>query len=119
MTLARAGASADTTADGVLVASTEAGELSAHSDLRFSTDSDPGISRRRAGRGFRYYGPHGRPIRDATVLARIRALAIPPAWRDVWICADPRGHIQAIGFDARGRKQYRYHPDFRHMRSEE
>ena len=116
MTSARASASADTTADGVLVASTEAGELSSHRDLRFSTDKDPGISRRRAGRGFRYYGPHGRAIRDATVLARIRALAIPPAWREVWICGDPRGHLQAVGRDARGRKQPCYHRAWRQRR---
>ena len=118
MTSARANTSADAPANGVLVASTEAGELSAHSDLRFSTDRDPGISRRRVGRGFRYYGPHGRPIRDATVLARIRALAIPPAWREVWICGDPRGHLQAVGRDARGRKQSRYHHAWRQRRDE-
>jgi DNA topoisomerase-1 len=66
--------------------------------------------------GFRYIGPCGKVIRKSSVLARIRALAIPPAWKDVWICADPRGHLQATGRDARGRKQYRYHPDWRATR---
>jgi DNA topoisomerase I len=92
--------------------------LSATGDLRFSTDLDPGISRRRTGGGFRYFGPHGAPIRHAATLARLRALAIPPAWRDVWICADPRGHLQAVGRDARGRKQSRYHPAWRARRDE-
>lgn len=80
-----------------------------------STD-EPGITRRRAGRGFVYREPDERRITDPASIARIRALAIPPAWRNVWICARPEGHIQAIGLDARGRRQYRYHPDFRHMR---
>jgi DNA topoisomerase-1 len=80
-----------------------------------STD-EPGIVRRRAGRGFLYRAPDGRRIGDPRTIARIRALAIPPAWRDVWICMRPEGHIQAIGFDARGRRQYRYHPDFRQLR---
>lgn len=80
-----------------------------------STD-EPGIMRRRAGRGFVYWAPDRRRVVDAEITARIRALAIPPAWRNVWICARPEGHIQAIGFDDRGRKQYRYHPEFRQMR---
>ena len=63
--------------------------------------------------GFRYYRPDGRLVKSATDLKRIRALAIPPAWKQVWICPDPRGHLQATGRDARGRKQYRYHPDWR------
>jgi DNA topoisomerase-1 len=86
--------------------------------LRFSSDADPGIARRRTGRGFSYLSAAGHPIRDRTVLARIKALAIPPAWHDVWICADPRGHLQAVGRDARGRKQPRYHPSFRAQRDE-
>jgi DNA topoisomerase I len=68
--------------------------------------------------GFRYVSPDGKTIRKASELKRIRALAIPPAWTDVWICADPRGHLQATGRDARGRKQYRYHPDWRVCRDE-
>jgi DNA topoisomerase I len=75
--------------------------------------STPGIARRRRGRGFSYEGPRGRPIRDAAVLERIRALSIPPAWEDVWICTDPQGHLQAAGTDAAGRRQYLYHPAWR------
>jgi DNA topoisomerase I len=77
--------------------------------LRYSSDARPGISRHRAGRGFSYRGPDGDRVTDRTVLRRIRSLAIPPAWTDVWICTDPSGHLQATGRDARGRKQYRYH----------
>ena len=86
--------------------------------LRYVTDRSPGIRRKRAGTGFSYVGPDGNTIRDAKVLARIRALAIPPAYRDVWICPSPNGHIQATGRDARGRKQYRYHPRWREVRDE-
>ncbi|MBF6606254.1 MAG: DNA topoisomerase IB [Chloroflexi bacterium] len=85
--------------------------------LRYSSDSDAGIVRRRVGRGFRYW-QHDEPVRDPSVLARIRGLAIPPAWRDVWICPDPRGHLQAVGRDARGRKQSRYHTAWRRGRDE-
>ena len=84
--------------------------------LRYVTDDRPGIRRIRAGRGFRYIGPDGVAIRDAATLERIRALAIPPAWTDVWICPSATGHLQATGRDARGRKQYRYHPDWRESR---
>ncbi|AEV83612.1 DNA topoisomerase [Actinoplanes sp. SE50] len=78
----------------------------------------PGISRRRAGKGFRYLGPDGAAITDPQTLDRIRSLVIPPAWRDVWICPEPRGHIQATGTDAAGRKQYRYHDAWRTARDE-
>lgn len=81
--------------------------------LRASTDAKPGLHRERAGKGFRYRDASGKLVRDAKTLARIRALAIPPAYTDVWVCADPLGHLQATGRDARGRKQYRYHPAFR------
>ncbi|WAS90843.1 DNA topoisomerase IB [Nannocystis punicea] len=84
--------------------------------LVYVTDANPGIRRRRAGNGFAYRDAKGRPVRDAELLARIRRLAIPPAWTEVWICPDPRGHIQAVGRDARGRKQYRYHPRWREVR---
>jgi DNA topoisomerase-1 len=84
--------------------------------LRHSTDARPGISRRRAGKGFSYVDADGRRIRDEETLGRIRSLAIPPAWEDVWICPDPLGHLQATGRDARGRKVYRYHPRFRARR---
>ncbi len=80
--------------------------------LVYVSDTEPGIRRVRSGRGFVYRRPRGSLVRDARTLARIRALAIPPAYTDVWICADPRGHLQATGRDARGRKQYRYHPDW-------
>ena len=86
--------------------------------LRWVSDDGPGIRRARAGRGFRYSGPSGRPIHDAATLGRIRALAVPPAWTKVWICPDPHGHIQATGRDAKGRKQYRYHPRWRAARDE-
>ncbi|SET24519.1 DNA topoisomerase IB [Nonomuraea wenchangensis] len=78
-------------------------------ELRPSDHSEPGIVRRRRGRGFSYADPDGSPVRDPETLARIKALAIPPAWTDVWICTDPRGHLQAVGTDAAGRLQYRYH----------
>ncbi len=80
--------------------------------LRYVDDTQPGISRRRAGKGFSYRDADGHAIRDATTLQRIRALAIPPAYTAVWICAHANGHLQATGRDARGRKQYRYHPDW-------
>jgi DNA topoisomerase I len=84
--------------------------------LRYSSDAQAGITRRRAGRGFRYLTSEGRPVRDAETLARIKSLAVPPAWTDVWICPDPSGHLQATGRDARGRKQYRYHSLYRRRR---
>jgi len=84
--------------------------------LRYVIDQRPGIRRRRAGKGFRYVSPSGEPVRDRKVLARIAALAIPPAYNDVWICTDPRGHLQATGRDAKGRKQYRYHPRWSEVR---
>ena len=76
----------------------------------------PGIGRRRAGRGFVYFGAAGKPVREAAVLARIRSIVIPPAWTDVWICSRADGHLQAVGRDARGRKQYCYHPRWRSLR---
>ena len=86
------------------------------SGLRYVSVDDPGIRRQRAGRGFTYEGPSGRRIRDAATLRRIRSIVIPPAWTEVWICASPDGHIQAMGRDAAGRRQYRYHPAFRRRR---
>jgi DNA topoisomerase I len=77
--------------------------------LRRSDCSGPGIGRRRRGGGFSYVDPEGGPVSDEDTLERIRALAIPPAWREVWVCSDPYGHIQATGFDEAGRKQYLYH----------
>jgi DNA topoisomerase-1 len=86
--------------------------------LRYVSDSQPGIQRRRAGKGFSYIDADGRPIRDAATLRRIKALAIPPAWTDIWICPSPNGHIQATGRDAKGRKQYRYDTRWRATRDE-
>jgi DNA topoisomerase IB len=89
---------------------------SASRKLRRVGDGEPGITRRRAGRGFAYVDAKGARVRDEATLARIRALAIPPAYTDVWICADRHGHLQATGRDARGRKQYRYHVAWQHRR---
>lgn len=86
--------------------------------LRYVRDSDPGIARRRAGKHFTYRDRDGGTIHDRATLTRIRKLAIPPAWTDVWICSDPLGHLQATGRDTRGRKQYRYHPRWREVRDE-
>jgi DNA topoisomerase-1 len=96
----------------------ESRESAAAAGLRYVTDRTPGITRRRVGSGFRYVDPRGAIVRDDDELKRIRALVIPPAWRDVWICPDPRGHLQATGRDARGRKQHRYHPRWRKVRDE-
>jgi DNA topoisomerase I len=87
-------------------------------ELHPSDQSEPGIVRRRRGRGFRYFGPDGEPVRDPEVLARIKALVIPPAWTEVWICASPHGHLQAAGTDAAGRRQYRYHDLWRQQQDE-
>jgi len=84
--------------------------------LRYVTDERPGITRRRSGRGFSYRAPDGSLLTDKKRIEAIRALAIPPAWTDVWICPNPDGHILATGRDARGRKQYRYHPAWREVR---
>ena len=84
--------------------------------LRYVTDGLSGITRKRAGAGWTYFEPDGTRIRDAEKRRRIDALAIPPAWTDVWICPDPDGHIQVTARDARGRKQYRYHADYRAAR---
>lgn len=86
--------------------------------LRYVSDSGPGIRRKHAGKRFSYLDMDEQPIHDATILARIKALAIPPAWTDVWICPSPKGHIQATGRDGKGRKQYRYHPRWREVRDE-
>ncbi|MFI6514863.1 DNA topoisomerase IB [Spirillospora sp. NPDC050679] len=84
--------------------------------LHRSDPADPGLGRRRCGRGFRYLGPDGRPLEDPDEIARIKALVIPPAWTDVWICPDPDGHLQAVGTDDAGRRQYLYHPRWREER---
>lgn len=86
--------------------------------LHYVDDSQPGLSRRRWRDRFHYFDTEGQRIRDAQTLARIAALAIPPAYTQVWICPDPQGHLQATGRDARGRKQYRYHPQWRALRDQ-
>jgi DNA topoisomerase-1 len=84
--------------------------------LAYVSDEEPGIRRFKAGKGFRYVGPGGKKVEDPATLKRIRKLAIPPAYTDVWICPRANGHIQATGRDAKGRKQYRYHAQFREVR---
>ena len=84
--------------------------------LSYGADTGPGYRRRRAGRGFVYYDTRGRRIVAPAELERLRALAIPPAWKNVWISPSSRSHIQATGQDAKGRKQYRYHARFREVR---
>ena len=84
--------------------------------LRYSLDSEPGLHRREGARGFEYVNSRGRPVTSERTIARIKALAIPPAWTNVWICSDEKGHLQATGRDARGRKQYRYHVKWRELR---
>ncbi len=86
--------------------------------LHYVGDDGPGIRRKKAGQGFSSLGLDGKIIKDKAEIERINALAIPPAYKDVWICPDPRGHIQATGLDERGRKQYRYHPKWREVRDE-
>lgn len=87
-------------------------------NLRYVTGEGPGILRKRHGSGFVYLGPDDKPVRDRATLKRIRSLVIPPAWQNVWICPFENGHIQAVGRDAKGRKQYRYHPRYREIRDE-
>jgi DNA topoisomerase-1 len=99
--------------------SSPAGVMSAReAGLYYVDDTGPGLSRVRAGRAFRYRGPDGRPVRDRATLERIRGLVIPPAWERVWIAPKANAHIQATGRDARGRKQYRYHPRWTAVRDE-
>lgn len=101
------------TANGDKDAPTEIAEAAG---LTYMSDEEPGIRRRRRGKGFGYVMPDGKTCRDKATLERIRSLAIPPAWTDVWICRKANGHLQATGRDARGRKQYIYHPAFRDAR---
>src|SRR5690606_26110368 len=84
--------------------------------LRYVEDLEPGLTRRRRGRGFSYQGPDGAAVSDPSTLERVKALAVPPAWSEVWICADGDGHLQATGRDEAGRKQYVYHPAFTAVR---
>src|SRR5688572_23030705 len=86
--------------------------------LRYVSDASPCITRKRQGNSFAYVDARGKNVSDPDTLLRIRALVIPPAWENVWISPDERGHIQAVGRDQRGRKQYRYHPRWREVRDE-
>jgi DNA topoisomerase I len=97
--------------DELLAAAEEAG-------LQYASDERPGYTRKAKGKHFEYFDSNGKPIRDEQRLLRIKRLAIPPAWTDVWICPSPNGHVQATGRDARGRKQYRYHERWRELRDE-
>ncbi len=99
-------------------AETLAREAAKSAALAYTDDSKPGIRRIRAGRGFIYRTAIGKKLRDAAALARIRALVIPPAWANVWICPTANGHVQATGYDVRGRKQYKYHAKWRTVRDE-
>ncbi len=96
--------------------STRMAHAARRAGLVYVSDATPGIARRRVGKSFHYLSPRRREVRDAQTLRRINALAVPPAYRDVWICRTPRGHLQATGRDARGRKQYRYHRAWRAVR---
>jgi DNA topoisomerase-1 len=100
------------------IAGTDPYQSALAAGLRYVTGAGPGISRKRAGKGFVYIGVDGKPVRDREELKRIQALVIPPAWTNVWICPSPKGHLQAVGRDARGRKQYRYHTLYRQVRDQ-
>jgi DNA topoisomerase-1 len=113
--MARSGAQATTTGPEC-AATTPSQETAENAGLNYVSDDEPGIRRVRRGRHFSYVMANGEPVRDPATLERIRRLAIPPAYEDVWICPKPRGHLQASGRDARGRKQYRYHEQFRAAR---
>lgn len=86
--------------------------------LTYVSDQEPGISRERRGKGFSYRLPDGALLSDKVEITRLKSLGVPPAYEKVWICIDPNGHLQATGYDARGRKQYRYHPDWHTLRGE-
>ena len=100
------------------IAVIESGGAAKAAGLRYVTDAGPGLSRKRSGKSFRYFYPDGNPVKDKSTLGRIRSLAIPPAWTEVWICPADNGHLQATGRDARGRKQHRYHPQWREVRDQ-
>lgn len=102
----------------VPLAAADAPAIAKSAGLRYVNDGTPGISRQPHGKGFRYLDADGKEIKDEATLARIRALVIPPAWTDVWICRHDNGHLQATGRDARKRKQYRYHAKWRDLRDE-
>ncbi|WP_036477195.1 DNA topoisomerase IB [Myxosarcina sp. GI1] len=87
-------------------------------DLHYVSDRQPGFTRKPWGRGFSYFDSQGERVSESKLIERFKALNIPPAWQEVWICLDPKGHLQATGRDDKGRKQYRYHPEWRKLRSQ-
>ena len=93
-------------------------ESAKNAGLRYVSDAKPGITRKRWRKAFRYFDPDGTLVRDSETLARIKSLVIPPAWKDVWICPSPKGHLQVTGRDAKDREQSRYHPRWREVRDE-
>jgi DNA topoisomerase I len=93
-------------------------ESAKHAGLRYVSDARPVITRKLWRKGFRYFDPEGARVPESETLARIKSLVVPPAWNDVWICLNPKGHLQATGRDARGRKQSRYQPRWREVRDE-
>jgi len=101
---------------GKLDAAVTTAELAKAADLRYVSDSRPGITRRARGKNFDYYGSDGKKVTDEATLRRIKRLAIPPAWTEVWICPDADGHLQAVGTDVAGRRQYLYHQRWRARR---
>jgi DNA topoisomerase I len=101
-----------------ICAATDPAQVAKAVGLRYVTDATPGITRKRVGKHFSYVGLDGKPIRDPDELQRIKKIGIPPAWTNVWICPSDRGHILATGRDSKGRKQYRYHPQWREVRDE-
>ena len=86
--------------------------------LRYVSCTGQGLTRKRFGAGFAYFDAAGNKVRDKDIIRRIRSLVLPPAWTNVWICSSPQGHLQATGIDARGRRQYRYHPLYRQVRNQ-
>ena len=112
----RASKSSSGAVNGASLAAPEAMAAAREANLRYMSDDQPGITRKTTAKGVSYRGAEGEVVRDRETLVRIKRLAIPPAWTDVWICPRPNGHIQATGRDARGRKQYRYHPDWSAVR---
>ncbi len=113
-----AGMRPDTHTSPETTANVAAAQAASDAGLRYVSDLAPGLRRVRAGDGFSYRHVDGSALRDAATLQRIRTLAIPPAWSDIWICPQPRGHLQASGRDARGRKQYRYHAQWNAVRGD-
>ncbi len=107
-----------TKVEDALDRSTDVASQIAEEGLRYVSDSSPGYSRKRTGTSFSYYDKEGKRITDVSIIRRIKSIGIPPAYEAVWICPSSNGHIQATGLDARGRKQYRYHPKWRELRDQ-